>query len=234
MLSITDLATDLFVLKQFWDGGAETSLYRNAQLASLSTSIALQVTIVLVQNRKKGVARILRESLKALIGLKAPWDAYHVAMGAEQEIDTQFDPFLELQFGKIIELFAESIPGIVIQSSAILSSLNRGGSIGTTAFLSLLSSTLTTGFISASFSYDMDTDPKRRAYNAEFYGLVPDAPSKRTALFGILMLFSSFQILIKGLLVVILAFIKTEYLWGYIVGDLIIYLTVRLMQNDLR
>ena len=48
-------------------------------------------------------------------GMKAAVDSYRVAMGAEQEKDTQFDPITELTFSKCIEMFAESIPGIVIQ-----------------------------------------------------------------------------------------------------------------------
>ena len=31
-------------------------------------------------------------------------------------------------------------------------------------------SILTTGFVSETLSYDFDTDPKRRAFNPEFYG----------------------------------------------------------------
>ncbi|GMI11784.1 hypothetical protein TrVE_jg8632 [Triparma verrucosa] len=66
VLSVSDLATDLFVLKQFWDGGEALLLYRNAQLASLSASIGLQLMFVVGQNRKKGLMRILKESLIVL------------------------------------------------------------------------------------------------------------------------------------------------------------------------
>ena len=48
-----------------------------------------------------------------MTGGKAPVDAYRVAMGAEQEKDTEIDPMREMMFCKVIELCAESIPAIV-------------------------------------------------------------------------------------------------------------------------
>ncbi|GMI06345.1 hypothetical protein TrVE_jg7701 [Triparma verrucosa] len=84
-LSVTDLATNLFVLKQFWDGGKAQLAFRNASLASISVCIGLQLLMVVGQNRKKGMLRILKECLIVLTGGKAPLDAYRVAMGAEQE-----------------------------------------------------------------------------------------------------------------------------------------------------
>ncbi|GMH92017.1 hypothetical protein TrST_g565 [Triparma strigata] len=43
VLSVTDLASDLFVLKQFWNGGKEMLVFRNATFASLTMSMGLQV-----------------------------------------------------------------------------------------------------------------------------------------------------------------------------------------------
>ena len=157
VLSVSDLATDIVVLKQFWDGGEAKLAFRNASLASLSASIGIQLMVVVLQNRKKGILRILKECLIVLTGFKGPWDAYKVAMGTEQEEDTQFDPMMEMTFNKCIELFAESIPGIIIQLSAIFSTINSGENVTIAAFLSLAISLLTTGFISATLSYDFDT-----------------------------------------------------------------------------
>ncbi|GMH60916.1 hypothetical protein TrLO_g13642 [Triparma laevis f. longispina] len=95
-LSVTDLLTDLFVLWQYWEGGEKTLKYRNASLASLTTSIVLQLILVALQNRKKGARRILKEMTVVVTGLKAPVDAYRVASGAEKEKDSQFDPMSEI------------------------------------------------------------------------------------------------------------------------------------------
>ena len=104
----------------------------------------------------------MKESGFVLTGMKMPWDAYRIASGAEQEKDTEFDPMTEMTFTKCIEMFAESIPGIIIQTSSIVKSLNSGESIKVTVLLSLLISLLSSGFISATISYDFDTDPKKR------------------------------------------------------------------------
>ena len=154
---MSDLATDLIVLKQFWDGGEEQLGFRNAQLASLSVSIGLQLLLVVGQYRKKGLLRILKEFLIVLTGFKAPVDAYKIAMGAEQEKDTIYDPMTEMTSGKNIELFAESIPGIIIQTLAIISTMDSGEEVSMTAVVSLVISLLTTGFVSATISYDWDT-----------------------------------------------------------------------------
>ncbi|GMH74229.1 hypothetical protein TrLO_g13860 [Triparma laevis f. longispina] len=76
VVSMTDLVTDLFVVWQYWEGGEKMLKYRNASLASLTTSIALQLLLVGMQNRKKGVRRILKEMAYVITGLKVPLHAY--------------------------------------------------------------------------------------------------------------------------------------------------------------
>ncbi|GMH61523.1 hypothetical protein TrLO_g13384 [Triparma laevis f. longispina] len=124
ILSLSDLGTDLIVLNQFWNGGPEMEAYRDASITSLAVSILLQCVMVLIQNRKRGLMRLAREMAIVLIGLKAPVDAYRVAMGFDKEQDNQVDPMLEMMYSKCIEMFAESIPGIIIQTSAILITMN--------------------------------------------------------------------------------------------------------------
>jgi hypothetical protein len=232
VLSVTDLATDIIVLKQFWDGGEEQLVYRNASLASLSASIGFQLLMVAIQNRKKGLLRILKECFIVLAGFKAPVDAYRVAMGAEQEKDTDLDPMMEMTFSKVIELFAEGIPGIIIQLSAIVSTINSGESVTMTAYLSLAVSLLTTGFISATISYDYDTDPQKRAFNPEFYGYVPDDGRRRAFLFATMILLSATQVLIKATLIIVLASIGSWLPLYYILGDTVFYLLYKVMRRD--
>ena len=82
---MSDLITDLVVLRQFYLGGLEKKAYYDATLASLVTSIFIQLGIVIFQNKKKGILRIAKESMIVLTGFKGPLDAYRVAIGAEQE-----------------------------------------------------------------------------------------------------------------------------------------------------
>ena len=82
---MSDLITDLVVLRQFYLGGTEKKAYYDATLASLVTSIFILLVLVIFQNKKKGILRLVKESMIVLTGFKGPWDAYRVAIGAEQE-----------------------------------------------------------------------------------------------------------------------------------------------------
>jgi hypothetical protein len=73
------------VLRQFYLGGLETKAYFDATLASLVTSMFLQLVLVIFQNKKKGIVRLVKESMIVMAGFKGPWDAYKVAIGAEHE-----------------------------------------------------------------------------------------------------------------------------------------------------
>ncbi|GMH72902.1 hypothetical protein TL16_g06036 [Triparma laevis f. inornata] len=174
------------------------------------------------------------EPMVVVIRLKAPLDAYRVASGTEQEKDTEFDPMMEMIIGKCTEMFAESIPGIVIQTSAIIHDMNSGGSISMTTYLSLAVSILTTGFVSATLSYDYDTDPKMRAIKPDFYGYVPDNTKKRAALFVTMALMSAVQVLTKGILVVTVGFVEEIYALLYLIGDILLFLIYKVVQRDFR
>ena len=233
VMSVTDLATDIVILREFWNGGSSRLAFRNAQLASLVSSFVLQLMVTaLVQHRKKGLKRILTECLIVLTGGKGPVDAYRIASGAEQEKDDAFSPMLDLVVTKSIELFAESIPGIIIQLSAIVSTINSGSAVTMTAYLSLLVSLLTTSFTSATISYDLDTDPKSRMGRPEFYGYVPDDGRKRAFLFIIMMLLSVAQVLIKAILIIVLASINSLFPIYYLMGDMAFYLVYKVARQD--
>lgn len=82
-----------------------------------------------------------------------------------------------MTYMKGIELFAESIPAVIIQIMAIVTD-EKGAE--TSAWVSLAVSALSTGFIGATISYDWDTDPEKRRKTPGFYGYVPNKARKRT------------------------------------------------------
>ena len=100
------------------------------------------------------------------------------------------------------------------------------------AYLSLLVSLLTTGFTSATISYDFDTDPQRRTYNPEFYGYVPDNGRKRALLFLTMILLSATQVLIKATLIVVLASISSRSPAYFLLGDMSFYLLYKVVRRD--
>ena len=92
-----------------------------------------------------------------------------MASGAKQEVGTPVDPMDELVAIKCMEMFAEAIPGVIIQLMAIAAAA-KGEKISTVAWLSLALSALTTGFASATVSYDFDVDPGHRERFPKVYG----------------------------------------------------------------
>lgn len=91
------------------------------------------------------------------VGMKPALDAYRVVTGKEKEAGNKMEPMTEMTINKMIELFAEAIPNTIIQLTAMTK-----GDIETGAWVSLIISALTTGFISATISYDWDTDPDKK------------------------------------------------------------------------
>ena len=111
-----------------------------------------------------------------VVGLKPAVDAFRVGSGAKMLEGQACEPLAEMVHMKTAEMFAEAIPGVVIQLSAILSD---GGQVTTAALASLTISALTTGFISATISFDMDTDLVSRKNIPDFYGYVPNDVRRR-------------------------------------------------------
>jgi len=87
----------------------------------------------------------------------------------KQSTLSTFNTFEELTFIKGVELFAEAIPAVIIQLMAIATT---EGKVSMSAWLSLVASAVSAGFIGATISYDYDTDPTRREQNSAYYGYV--------------------------------------------------------------
>jgi hypothetical protein len=225
--SMTDLLTDVYVTYMFWRN--KKYGYFKASLASLVASIGLQMLVVWVQNRKLGMKRVVRELIPILLGYKPAVDAYRVATGVKQEVGTALDPMFEMTAMKVFEMFAEAIPGVIIQLMAIATSDKK---VGTTAWLSVAVSAITTGFASATLSYDWDTNPDRREEAPYFYGYIPAKASKRTIVFVSMLLLSAGMLLIRCTTIVLLALIGGSWAFLYIGAELGLYMLVKTLRGD--
>jgi hypothetical protein len=203
--------------------------YFKASLASLVASIGIQMLFVWGQNRKLGMKRVLREWFPILIGFKPAVDAYRVAAGEKQEAGHAVDPMYEMTVMKGIEMFAEAIPGVIIQLTAITT---NKGTTSRAALFSLLVSALTTGFASASISYDWDTDPVKRVQLPDFYGYVPANPTKRSIIFVAMMFFSAGMLVIRCMTIVVLGLLGGRWVSFYVGADLSLYLLVKILRGD--
>jgi hypothetical protein len=225
--SMTDLVTDVYVTSMFLSD--KKYGYFKASLASLVASIGFQMILVWFQNRKLGMKKMVWEWIPILLGYKPAVDAYRVATGAKQEVGTAVDPMYVFTAMKAIEMFAEAIPGVIIQLMAIATS-DKG--VGTSKWLSVAVSAITTGFASATISYDWDTDPSRREETPDFYGYIPAKASKRTVVFVSMLLYTAGMLLIRCTTIVLLGLMGGSWAILYIGADLGLYMLVKILRGD--
>jgi hypothetical protein len=226
--SMTDLLTDVYVTYMLWSD--EKFGYFRASLASLAVSIGIQMFAIWAGYRKLGMKKVVREWIPILLGYKPAVDAYRVATGAKQEVGVTGDPMMELTVMKVVEMFAEAIPGVIIQLMAIATSDKED--VGTSAWLSVAVSAITTGFASTTISYDYDTDPGKREATPDFYGYIPAKANKRTVVFVSMLLFTAGMLLIRCTTIVLLGLMGGSWAFLYIGADLGLYFLVKILRGD--
>ena len=118
---------------------------------------------------------------------------------------------------------------MIIQFMAIAT---RDKDVGTSAWLSVAVSAITTGFASATISYDWDTDPVWRESIPDFYGYIPAKASKRTVVFVSMMLFTAGMLLIWSTTIVLLGLMGGSWAFLYIGADLGLYIFVKILRGD--
>ena len=77
---------------------------------------------------------------------------------------------------------------------------------------------------------DMDTSPKKRRETPDFYGYIP--ATGRGLIFLLMMVNSTAQFLAKITAMALLAAVSKTWAFGYIVGDILLYLVYTLVRND--
>ncbi|GMH69868.1 hypothetical protein TrRE_jg6404 [Triparma retinervis] len=223
---VAEMVTDVLVAKEFFQTG-----HRNFGLlivAMVSVCLALQFALVVLQNYRLGFRRISAECLVVLVGLRPALDAYRVSTCKSREEGQPFEPFLELMITRVIEMFAESIPGFVVQLAAIAS----GTAFSTAAASSLAFSAVSIGIISAMFSYEFDIDPKARYCSPIFYGYVPDTAQSRTVIFLFMVVFSCSVLLVRACSLVLLWLLSIQHLGMYLAVDYGVFLLYKVATGD--
>ena len=76
----------------------------------------------------------------------------------------------------------------------------------------------------------MDTSPNKRREVPEFYGYVP--ATGRGLIFFLMMVNSTAQFLAKIISMALLGAVSKTWAFGYIVGDIVLFLLYTLVRND--
>lgn len=96
-----------------------------------------------------------------------------------------------------------------------------------------MASALSVGFISASISYDFDTDPDKRRNAPNFYGFIPASARKRSLVFITMLLLSGLLLIVKCLTIVLFGLAGGKTLiFAYIGADLALYFIVKILRGD--
>jgi len=225
LLSMMDMITDMGVINTYQTSGNTSGA--NSLIAMIGSSLAVQLLFTYIQNIKKSKWVILRESAFVVTFLKPAVDAFRVATGYEDK-DSTFNPLLEMALGKATELALESIPGGLLQAYVFINSPEK------TMFLlmSILISTLTTGFASAMISFDMDVSVANRKEVPLFYGYIRDSNTERGITFVLLILLAAFHNLSRTIGTALLLSVSKELTFGIILAEQVLYHLYKLMRRD--
>jgi hypothetical protein len=226
-LSILDMVTDAYIAARFLvEGNAEFAYYL---MSLIAVGIILQIIIVLVSNHgvtRNKWKRIGKEVLYVLTFVKPGVDAHRVISGAIQQEGSSMPPLQELSSCKLVELVVEAVPGLLIQSLALIRSERKSK----VAILSMIISAGSAAMTSAQISYDYDTNPRKRIVSPEMYGMVPD--DGRVLSFIIMFTLSGLQIMSRCFSLALLYVTNPAWLMYYITVDFSIYFTQKLARND--
>jgi len=219
------MISDAGVIKTYQASGNTSGA--NSLIAMIGSSLAAQLLFTYTQNRKKSKWVILRELAFVVSFLKPGVDAYRVATGYEDK-DTLFNPLVEMAIGKCAELALESVPGGLLQAYMFVNSPEK------TMFLlmSILISTLTTGFASAMISYDMDISVANRKEVPLFYGYIKDGNTERGITFVLLILLAAFHNLSRTIGTALLLSVSKELTFGIIIAEQVFYHLYKAVRRD--
>ena len=148
-LSMLDMATDIFVILRYM-GKEDTEGYGWSLLGMVIASMVMQLLVVFGQNKKKPWV-MAKEMLIVLTGLKPGYDAAKVCSNQEMAEHHAFSAKTELVTTKCAEMVCESIPGSLLQLYVLL---KQSDTVTRATVGSVIVSAMTTGFSSASISFE--------------------------------------------------------------------------------
>jgi MFS family permease len=146
-----------------------------------------------------------------------------VANGKERDEHAAIDNEMALTLTRCSELACESIPGSIVQTGKFMQSIKSKDGWSKMALASIVVSALTTGFTSATISFDFDVSPQRRRDEPTFYGYIPDSAGRRTTIFFCMIMNGALLLLVRSVSTALLAMAGWRWIVGYLVGDMGLY-----------
>ena len=114
----------------------------------------------------------------------------------------------------------------------LLKTLKVTGGASTSSITSLLISALSTGYSSATITWDFDTGNQRRRDDPEFYGMIPDG-IRGNVVFLCMTLNSALLLLVRSLSYAMLMLVNPAYVLFYALGDTAFFFLQKAARGDL-
>ena len=226
--SIANQISDLIMIRSYWL--AEETFYAFGILTMLVLTILLQIGVVFIQHRHRGLWRLTKETMYVCFGIKSGVDAYRAARGYQHHDGAPFNQPTELTFCKGIKMAFHLIPGAIFQIMALLN--QQSPFENKFANISIAISIASTAFASSSITFDMDVINVSRS-ESYFYGMVRSDFYERLMGFFFMFMFSAVQITSRSYICALLLNTDPMYLFYYVGAELSIYLAYKWLRNDL-
>jgi hypothetical protein len=125
------------------------------------------------------------------------------------------------------------VAGCVLQFYVLLKTLKGTGGASTSSITSLLISALSTGYSSATITWDFDTNIDFRRDSREFYGMIPDGV-RGNVVFLCMILNSAMLLLVRSLSYALLMLVNPAYVLYYALGDTIFFFLQKAARGDFK
>jgi hypothetical protein len=167
--------------------------------------VVVENVIIYVNSSQLAIRNILTHSLLVFVYCLHPTDHFRILTKQEREGHETVDLLTEAGCFKGCELFAESIPGTVVQIFALLTTR---GHIGWTKMFSLIVSIVVVAMTVSSIDTRKDSDVQNRSLLSDFYGFMPSNGTRRDLVRGAMGAMCLCQLLIKSCCYVLLYMIS--------------------------
>jgi len=228
--SFLDLLSDVYMIVEYLTDD-DTVDYGYILLGMVVTSVVIQMAVVIVQYFATP-RKMLLELVAVILGVKPVVNAFRVCAGHAQGEHHPLDRRTEYSSSKVVEIFAESIPGCILQMYVVFKGLENGTTPSYAAIASLVVSALTTGLTSKNISFNFDTDSIKRSETPGFYGYIPSSRRKRSAMQKLMVMNSAILLLLRSSSAALLMLVNKSYYVIYIVGDIALNLVYKAVRRD--
>jgi len=228
LLSTLDLVTDMVMLFVY-SRNPELEWQTIALLSMIVANVFFQVAFSLVQYSGSSWIVRVKEVLYTLFFLRPAVDAHRI--GACEDKAATYETLKEVIVSRCADLATKSIFSCILQLSVLISQQN--GAQMLMPLLSVVLTTLSSGFTTAMIAYDSDISSSNRRNQREFYGFIPDEKSKRSRCFTLLALTSALHNLSRGIGCALLILASgPKLIGGFICSELLFYMLFKVAVGD--